>query len=163
MSYHNTVVYLDFDGVLNGRATRGPDPPPGKEADPIACGLSGLAPSRVRRVERLCQEAGAGIVVHSSWRLSWTYSELVSLLRAAGITVPILRMAPTHFVARDLAISTDLSLNKPENYVIIDDEDWFREDPWAIGHMVTTDWDAGGITDEDVEKALAILRGTEAP
>jgi len=149
------IVYLDFDGVLNGRATRGPDP---MRDDPIALAASALSPQRARLVDRLCHEAGASIVVHSSWRLSWTYTELVALLREVGIMAPIIGVAPVHAVARDLAISADIAARKPRAYVILDDEDWFRYDPWAEDRVITTNWDRGGITDQDVEDALQAIR-----
>lgn len=73
------VVFLDFDGTLSSdewlRTHRAAD---------------ALSPAHVLRVDALCREMGAAVVIVSSWRYFTPCFELAAKLSAAGLTVPVL-------------------------------------------------------------------------
>lgn len=146
------LVYLDIDGVLNGRASRGPDV---VSSDPIERARWAMAPSRVRLVDDLCLRGGASIVVSSSWRLSWSYRDLVAALRAGGVRARIEGMTDPNIEGRWDAVAADVAMRQPAAWVAIDDEDVVPDD--LAPRVVVTDWDAGGITEDDVERALVVL------
>lgn len=147
------VVYLDIDGVLNGRASRGPDV---QSDDPIELARWAMARSRVRRVNDLCERTGASIVISSSWRLSWRYADLRAALQRGGITAPIVGMTHPGIDDRWRAIIRDRADRAPDRWMVLDDEPC----PYVWSNVVQTSWDAGGITDADVERAVAILEGS---
>lgn len=134
------VVFLDVDGVLNKHR----DPP------------FHICPDRAAKVMRLAQEAGAGIVLSSSWR---QWPDAVKRLTDAGFV--FVGQTP-HTVGRNCitraeAIIAYLDLH-PEvtRYVVLDD------DPSPAGHPVLSNravlvaW-VDGLTDRDVERARTIL------
>lgn len=145
------IVYLDIDGVLNGRASRGPDV---DSDDPIQRARWAMAPPRVRLVDELCRRSGASVVISSSWRLSWTYRDLRAALRAAGLCAPLSGMTWPMCQDRWAAIDRDVRERDPAAWVALDDD---TPPAWLADRVVQTDWDAGGITRPDVERALAVL------
>ncbi len=183
----SAVVFLDFDGVLNDErhyaaALKGCR----THAEAIAAALArGLDPVRVARVQRICDEAGAGVVVVSGWRRWAGAAALAECLRAAGLTAPVLG------VVGGLRFSGDLRADATHEWlrahpevtawVVIDDDvrAWQSQRnvertemrdgrrvhlhitetttaPWLVGHVVCP---VDGITDADAEAALVALRG----
>jgi HAD domain in Swiss Army Knife RNA repair proteins len=79
------VLFLDVDGVLN-RATFSPAQSVGLR--------SWIEEELAARLDRVCQEAGAVLVMSSSWRAGRTMEELRDDLAAAGIRTPLIDVTP---------------------------------------------------------------------
>ena len=150
------IVFLDFDGVLNSRALVD------RSAAPHAPGLGLLAEDAVARVERLCVDAGAGIVVTSTWRLTFDLSALRSMLRAKGLfTAPVLDVTPMIPHKRGRGQEIQLWLDTAPRgrdwpvagMVILDDEpDMLHLMPWLVQSSFDT-----GITEAHLVTAKSVL------
>ncbi|AKU93656.1 hypothetical protein AKJ09_00320 [Labilithrix luteola] len=150
------IVFLDFDGVLNWRAHVE------SSAAPTTPGPDLLADSAVRRVERLCAETQAGIVVSSTWRLSFDRPTLEEMLRAKGLeTTPVLDVSPLipHKQGRGQEIQSWLDTVPPtrgwtiEGLVILDDQsDMLHLTPWLVLSSFET-----GFTDAHLLAAKSVL------
>lgn len=142
------VIFLDFDGVLNGYA------------DPCGGGLRGLDPVRVARLNRICDATGAHVVVTSAWRrIHRERCQLADILVAAGFTGMVAGMTPTDVVGGRMAeIEAWQDAPPPRKYrgapfIIIDDEHGFGQ---LTPRLVRTH-PIDGLTDEDVNKAIQLL------
>lgn len=163
------VVFLDFDGVLNGSGTHAP-------ASPIHP-LLFLCPPLVERVNQICERTGAVVVLSTSWRTrahhpgsSATHLSLDELREAlwiAGARFNVIGATPD--LAREDTIGrADLTLwrcpprhkeiaawveqHRPTAFAILDD-DCNAE---IAGHFVPVEpWH--GVQPEDVEAAVQIL------
>lgn len=124
-----------------------------------------LDPKLIQLVNQLVERSQADVVVSSTWRSKYSVEELNSMLTNRGATFKIIAATPTNlsfkwgdggFVSRGLEIQTYLnSLNKkPDSFVIIDDIDEMEH---LSKYLVLTD-DSYGITQEDVESALIMLK-----
>lgn len=164
------VVFLDIDGVLNHERLyraqhdgKVPWPNPAQWID-REC---------VARVNDLCERTDARIVISSSWRsipipgqptIGWEGATAV--LRECGLTADVIGGTP---VLDEMPAGSPLYVAKgrwPEIAA------WLREHPterWVViddgavaveprGRLVQTDI-AVGLTDVDVERAVAILNG----
>ncbi len=165
------IVFLDFDGVLNGLETREPPSP----IHPLLY----LCPPLVERVNRIVEATGARVVLSTSWRTrahhpgaSATHlplEDLCEALRLAGARFTVHDVTPD--LAREDTIGrADLTLwrcpprskeirawveqHRPEAFVILDDD----SNAEIAGHFVHVS-ERTGLTDEDVEMAIKILRG----
>ena len=150
------IVFLDFDGVLNARALVDRAPLP------LVLGSELLDAEAVARVERLCAEARAAIVVTSTWRLTFDRPALHALLREKGLaTTPVLDCTPfiPHKRGRGQEIQRWLDAASPlEGMVILDDEpDMLHLAPWLVQTSFET-----GLTDVHAQAALAVLQRAPA-
>ena len=164
------VIFLDFDGVLNGddflqTQVLSPLRP---ALDPVCCA----------RIQRICEATGASLVISSSWREIRTFDgdkvtirasrpieEIESWLRDAGITASVLgatSIAPMGVSENDPELRRAWQIlawtcDRPElsEWVAIDDCDLPDTD---IGprNFVGTDM-ATGIAEADVERAILML------
>ncbi len=147
------IVFLDFDGVLNSRALVERAPAPD------AIGLDLLAEEAVARVERLCVEGGAGIVVSSTWRLTFDRAALEGLLRAKGLRrAPVLDVTPMIPYKRgrgqEIQAWLDHARAPIDGMVILDDEpDMLHLLPWLVQSSFET-----GMTDAHLAAAQRILQ-----
>lgn len=145
------IIFLDVDGVLNHERTL--DRAPG--------GFTGIDPVNLERFQRLLRETDARIVVSSTWRM---FPELMAYLkqrlatdRWAGET-PRLEILSTEslFVSppRRDEIQAWLDQNPTERFVILDDGGgWGHLEPFVVRTRIED-----GLTEEDVRKALKLLR-----
>lgn len=84
------LLFLDFDGVINShdwwerRKGLVRERHPVHEIDPVACA----------RLQRICEETGAQIVVSSTWRIIHSPQSLRRLLRKRGVTARVLGSTP---------------------------------------------------------------------
>ena len=151
------VIFCDVDGVLNnsGTDTRSPS------------GYAGVSNVLIRKLKTIVSETGAGIVLSSDWRLvkddpehGKDYRYLVRRLRFAG-GLRILDHTPD-ISWKDRGQEIRQYLKQHPNvteYVILDDlpfRDFLIND--LLSNLVLTD-PRKGLTDEDVERAIQILRG----
>lgn len=143
------IIFLDFDGVVSVPETGWV-----------------LSDRHLERVKKICDETGAKIVISSSWRRKSvvetmkkiygqdanvvTCNSLLNINYVIGVTE---RLGPA---SRGKEIKKWLDEHPGmERYVILDDDD-FDMLPEQKPFLIQTDW-AGGIEDEDVEKAIDIL------
>lgn len=161
-----TILFLDFDGVLNhvdffiarSAAREREDGPKG--SFDLAC---------VARLNRLVAASGALVVVSSSWRLGSTVQRLQTLLEGYGFQGTIIGMTPDRCMAPEgsslllagqrgdeIKAWIEALPAPPRASVVLDDDndmDAVRE------RFVRTDFRGGGLTDEKVEEALQVLAG----
>ena len=150
------IVFLDFDGVLNSRALAE------RAAAPNTPGPALVDEQAVARVERLCVEGDAGIVVSSSWRLCFELPALEAMLRAKGLaTAPVLGLTPMIPFKRGRGQEIQrwldalpLARGGPvDGLVILDDQpDMLHLMPWLVQSSFET-----GLTDADVVAARSVL------
>lgn len=178
-----TVLFLDIDGVLNSGAWV-----------TAACAGQGaitrwsldlarrcLDPARCERLQRVCDETGASLVIVSGWRRWATVEEIADALRGAGLTAPVLGAVGGVKMSGDLrAMATrEWLAEHPEvtRWCVVDDlvdawregrhtsrregrtqiEEYERVVPaWLVGHAAHP---ADGLTDDDAARVAAILRG----
>lgn len=154
------IVFLDVDGVLNYTewyvSDRNPGNLDGQEAD--------IDPLCAERVNRICAETGAKIVLTSDWRINWPYC--IDRIEKGGIEKGlIIDKTPEHiwavhvprwYKSRGAEINEWL-LNHPEcdNYVILDDRTDMAESQMSNFVHVNS---LCGLDETDVEFALKILQ-----
>lgn len=153
------VLFLDIDGVLNHSewysSGRNPGNLDGNEGD--------IDPQCAGRVASVCRRTGAKIVVSSDWRISWASTQARLSRMGLGSDV-VIGCTPDHTMLRmfrgvDASRGGEVeewlqSHPECEEYVIVDDRTDFTDEQKQ--HMVTVDSEIG-ITDDDVEMAVAIL------
>lgn len=166
------VIFLDIDGVLNDEETykteRGPE------------GYTGVDEKYIRNLKYLVNNTGAEIVLSSDWRDEWHHNGehgadmkyLLAKLGKYGLTIK--DKTPGHvkgkgFSGRGREIAEYLNSHpEVENYVILDDNDFFDfADAPAKGHVVITvtpdpyggyDYESG-LTKAFANEAVNILKG----
>jgi hypothetical protein len=135
----SNVLFLDYDGVVNtpmwdedGRCSFY-TPSDNKVNDFQA----------VQWVSEFCQKFNYCIVVTSTWRTRDNYADC---LRNGGLRqgVEILGKTPYMFNARDLEIRAYLR-EHPEvvRYIILDDDDFYHDDPELNKHFIKCDGNHG--------------------
>lgn len=154
-----TVVFLDIDGVLNNRDWR-----ESVERDRLISVWSPeiarkmIDPSRVARLQRLCDACDAAVVIVAEWRRWSLPDEIAAVLCDAGLRALVLDAVGGLKLSGDLRCeATQWWLREhPETtrYVVLDD----TASHWCCGGIVdslVTPED--GLTDEDIKRALAVL------
>lgn len=152
------IVFLDIDGVLNSQAWLD-----GLNRRVECVGVwdeewaDQLDPACVARLGRIVAATGAAVVVSSSWREVMPISQVAAHLRARGFAGDVIDRTPTTgYRGEEIRAWLDRHA-MVDRYVILDD------DPRAGGpdRHVKTAW-AVGLTDADVERAVAILSAPAA-
>lgn len=145
------LLFLDFDGVLNGSVW--------SHAHPFLRWYERLDDACCARLERILVDTEASIVVSSAWRKEFTVDELQQLLRSRGVPhANVIGVTPVlgAIYARALEISVALDdLRKRfrvDSYAIVDDEPIFEN---AALNVAFDD------TDETVAEDLAYLERLE--
>lgn len=138
------VVFLDIDGVLNTIFTWGRRPH-----------AAALEPARVARINTLCAETGAVVVVTSTWRRLFELDDLRALLAGAGLTAPIVGVTPcldTGHRRDEIRFWVNSRPEPPARFVIFDDD----ETAGIAGHFV---WIARsrGVEDWHIDRAREVL------
>lgn len=156
------VIFLDVDGVLVTNATfaaRWPlattRPPTIDEVE--AHGATWLDAACVARLNALCADTGAELVVVSSWR-RMGLDALRRVLAAGGVTATVRDVVETKFSADWRAPGTRAWLDERDcaRWVVIDDEPARHWSQWDAGRIVAP---RDGLTDDDVAAARAVLTG----
>ena len=161
------VIFLDIDGVLNSNfwnEDHQREISDGKYIDI----------EKVKLLSELVKKSGASIILHSGWRFWFdedaqpTRSEakyLTELLKSEGMIVagmtPDLTTEEIRKAKRFSAVKADEILTwlkdhpETENWVVLDDLELNNEK--IASFQVMTDAEQG-LTEEDVERALKILK-----
>ena len=137
------IIFLDIDGVLNHDQWY-----VSKEYQTLYQNEDNeldIDPKCAERINKICEQTGAKIVISSDWRISW-YGTIVRLQRGGINTEYIIGKTPEL-----LWLDFHLDIN---NYVIIDDRTDFK--PNQQEHFIHINPHCG-ITDEDMNKAINIL------
>ncbi len=156
------LVFLDIDGVLNSHdwyTRRSSRQRPSDEIDPDAA----------KRVQRLCDETGAKIVISSTWRLLHKLPALKRVLAAKGLTAPVIGVTPCLpgskirgeeiqlWLDRYLELEGDFSRGPVEGMVILDDDsDMGKLAPWLVRTPFETGFVDGHILDAKCVMAQAM-------
>lgn len=156
------VIFLDIDGVLNYTqwyvSDRNPGNLYGQEGD--------IDPLCSDRINTICRETGAKIVISSDWRLSWPYC--IDRLEKGGIDEGlIIDRTPEHmwiehctqefldYTSRGSEVDDWLSQHPDcDRYVILDDRKDFTEEQQPNFIHVNS---MRGLDDDDVKFAIQIL------
>ena len=183
------IVFLDVDGVLNAiEDYRSKDYRPKKNAAWMTTSIGekyhGISQRRVARLARIISEAGAKIVLSSSWKESYEYyvnkgddmhigRYLVNALSRKGLHImdTTYRFENSSMMGsyyRGDAIRKWIEWwdgenpnDKVEKFVILDDDPFDFEEAGLTDHWVETDYYGypGGLTDEKADLAIKILKG----
>lgn len=149
-------VMLDFDGVLNSKQYFKDFPEAATTGEP-------LDPRAVLRVQRICDETGARIVISSSWRHYLSVAKLRKLLGAKGLTADIVGATPQNIRRRGLqiqewleeaAVTAGVSALAME-WIAVDDQSAEEMAP-TMGRFVQTTWKEG-LTDALADNAIRRL------
>lgn len=153
------VIFLDIDGTINSYDYYVSDRCTGN-----LNGVEGdIDPLCAERINRICKETGAKIVLSSDWRISWPYC--IDRIEKGGINHGlIIDKTPEHmwvefasekYKSRGSEIDDWLSQHPEcDRYVIIDDRKDFTEEQWPNFIHVNP---MRGIDDTDVVFAIQIL------
>ncbi len=165
------LVVLDLDGVLNNssflleahKKVFGDKLRAVKEEDFDQLVQESIDPKAISLLNDLIAHSGAKVVISSTLRLYYSLTEILVMLKNKGFVGEIIGMTPEitrgipenrrAFEISDWLVAHE-KLETIENLVILDDEE--------IGcgwndHQVRTD-EVNGLTKEDVDKALEILK-----
>ena len=157
------VVFLDFDGVLvtiwDMAAAERHCTGSGRIALGWAIFRCTAVRERVQRLQRICGATSAEVVVSSTWRKSDKLAVLSGYLSGAGLTARVVGVTPVHDLPhehRGTEIAAYLRAHFADRYVVLDDD--FDAGIGHKTHFVQTAT-LKGLTDEDADRAIAILRG----
>jgi hypothetical protein len=157
---HNPVVFLDIDCVLNSKQWYAHNA--ASHEGPSPCSTErrlwekSIDPECVQRLNRILRQTGAVVIVSSSWRKKHALSEIVSILESRGFRGEINgTTSATGALSRTEEISEWLAENRPPGsaWVAIDDE----LTSGLPGERIVSPSSETGLTDRDVEQAIAIL------
>ena len=142
-------IMFDIDGTLNSETWYQSYHPNAIDDD--------LDPKCIERLNRICSETGAYLVMSSDWRYDFNCS--CKRLYAAGLTGLIIgRTEMSIFSPRELSRGkeiqnwVDQNLTSKDKYCIIDD----RTD-MILGQPFFEIDEKVGLTDEDAEKVIAFF------
>jgi hypothetical protein len=163
------IIFLDIDGVANSVAYMATD---AYFAECYAVGVEDpldyevvikahhlhLDPKVIQLLNKLVDDSGAKVVLSSTWRIRYSLDEMNAMLKMRGATFEVTDKTPQirfSRVFRGEEVRDYLKglKEKPEAFVIIDDNDEF---PKFQKQFVRTD-EKVGLTQEHVDKALKIL------
>lgn len=148
------IVFLDLDGVLNSQAwydRRGPHPPDLDYFD------YAIDPETVEHLNRLCAATGARIVFSSTWRGDLSVRRIAADFLRVGCTARVIGKTPRlHGETRGTEIAAWLTIYRAgleTDFVILDDD---GDMGLLLPRLIQTDR-ATGLTDADVDRAIAVL------
>lgn len=150
----SSIIFLDFDGVLNTERHQTRlvlDGKPNKDAwGPL------FDPCTVRNLREIIESTGAAIVISSSWRYIHRLGSLRMMWEIRELPGEIMEILPcgATYISRGEEIECWLNQHGHPNYVIIDDLDDFC--PSQQYRYVETN-PIVGITELDAERAIKIL------
>ena len=160
------VIFLDVDGVLNCSTSK-------SSCYDAVCGvITGIDSDKVKRLAKIVEATGAEIVLSSDWKDGWSkYYTSSKPSHAKYLDNHLYKKG--RLTIKDKTPNTNKgswfrgeeilaylrSHQDVESYVILDDtlfEDFSIKE--ISEHLVLTEYKVG-LTDDDVEKAIRILRG----
>ena len=145
------IIFLDCDGVINYvNWYHSDDYWNNNYTDPD------IDPKVIERLNRLCDETGAKIVVSSSWKIVPTYKyrlEHAGLKNIIGKTPDFIFLNAEDY-CRGWEIQEYLNNYNVDNYIILDDVKDFCDN--QLDHFIYIDY-YNGFTEDDFEVAKNML------
>ena len=145
------IIFLDCDGVINHRKWYNSNEYWNNNyIDPD------IDPKVIERLNYLCSETGAKIVISSSWKVVSSYKnrlERAGLKNIIGKT-PDFIFLTTEDYCRGLEIQEYLNNHNVNNYIIIDDTKDFYDS--QLDHFIHVDYNEG-FTEDDFKVAKNML------
>ena len=148
------VVFLDMDGVLGAGRVWAQN-----ASKRWTCPAGWVDPAMVARLNRLVRRTGARVVVSSSWRKYLGADGVAAVLAACGFTgevigtTPVIAGEPASWRGREIDRWL-MAHPRVRDWVVLDDLLVSVD----AGRLVRTDMQRG-LTDDDVERAVAVLGG----
>lgn len=149
------IIFLDFDGVIGAGRVWAQN-----ETKRWTSPAGWLDPALVARLNRLVRRAGADVVLSTSWRKYLTPRSTVAVLRACG------------FTGRVIGATEVMGEGIEHRHREV--ERWLRERPAVTRWVAVDDCEIAlpperfvrthavhGLTDADVDRAIAILTRAE--
>lgn len=153
------VIFLDFDGVLNGTADEASFDPDLHFAS-IEWFAQQYDADKVRRLNTLVKRTGAVVVLSTSWRVKLPIVHMARVMQSLGFEGWFFGATPhvegARFEARrpaEIQAWLDAAGDAVEKFVVLDDMDMGP----LNAHLVRTP-ETTGLRDEDVERAVEMLR-----
>ena len=155
------LVFLDFDGVLNGLESTHPEETGVEPPEPhFEWSAAQLDHDKIMRLNRIVKETGAYVVLITSWKSAHGHDFICRILRYKGFEGFILgfieqisRSMKNQFLYRADEIEHWLDhVPGITSYVILDDMNMHQ----LKDRHVQTDMEVG-LQDEHIEKAVEIL------
>ena len=153
-----SVLFLDFDGVLN--RSRDAVGPFGGKLSVSAC-ADMLDPELVARVQTICDRRGSVVVLTTAWCDAYPTRHLAEVLATRGLMAPVIGSTwrvrlpgSTLYAPRDLAIWAWVQAVRPDSWVVLDDLEMAH--PEVVARHVHVD-SATGLTQADMELAMEVL------
>ncbi len=153
------VIFLDVDGVLNGKKTK------------ARCqGYIGIDSKKVKLLAKLVNETGATIILSSSWKHYWDKNPEYCDKFGTYLNKKLLQENLTIFDKtfdrkkwrRGEGIKNYIEEHDIKNFVILDDEAFdFYEYKLIYENWIRTDYYAGGISEEQIDLAIRKLNGED--
>jgi hypothetical protein len=145
-----SVLFLDFDGVLNSDAFLHPKGIKVRFADE-------LDPKAIERLNQIVKRTGCDVVISSSWRYGHTKEELEKILKECGYTGTICDVTPLCWDGatrgREIQIWIASQTEKPKHICILDD---YADMDHLADKLVRTTW-AHGLQDVHIELCVKKL------
>lgn len=151
---NSSIIFLDFDGVLNTeqyQARLAVDGKPNKDAwGPL------FDPCSVENLRKIIESTGAEIVISSSWRYIHRLGSLRMMWEVRELPGEILDILPcgASYISRGEDIDCWLNQHGQTDYVIIDDLNDFYQT--QLDRFVEIN-PIVGITEADATRAIEIL------
>ena len=153
------IVFLDFDGVLNGDETKERIPHPMFPGSRIV----GIEPGKVKMISDFCLEHNLGIVISSTWREYMPLGGVWKVLTDAGLSPEVKSLGKTEvMIAKHGPTGIYISADRTDEimafvnaygypYVVFDD--LYIKSPYAVRTHPST-----GLTPADIEKARSLIK-----
>lgn len=159
------ILFLDIDGVLNS-AGFVKDLSARKErlqTDGYGGHSAWFDPGAIKRLNRIIGETEARVVLSSTWRIRWDIEDIQAILEArGGFMGEIIDKTPVIGMERCRGAEINRWLEETdrsvESFVILDDDSDMtpHED-----RLVQTSFEAGGLQDTHVEKAIEMFETSD--
>jgi len=157
------IVFLDFDGVLNCHAYLSERSNHRKNIENLSRFDARwwgemIDPKAVEHLNSIVEQTGAYVVVCSSWRHGHSYERLRRVLQVRGFRGEVLGVTPTLDGSQRGAECVAWIHAWPrtvESFVALDDESDYEP---IMDRLVKTGWHLGGLLEEHVAPAVALLR-----
>lgn len=157
------VIFLDFDGVLNGDYWDSrPCPAPRGSVEWL---LRQLDPSRIALLNDLVERVTGAlpmpcIVLSTSWRTHLPLYQLREMLENVGLRAPVIGATPyvklgAIHAPRDREIASWVDSTRPSAFVVLDD--WEMTVPEVKRWSIQCD-PACGLIEADVDAAVEMFR-----
>lgn len=155
---NKTVIFLDFDGVLNTEQYR---------AELLLGGKSDrdhwgplFDPRSIHNFRVIVEETGASIIVTSTWRYIHGFQGLKDMWKERSLPGKLMGILPCDSMmpTRGEEIADYLKVHKDWTCVILDDDDEYNSAQSSMFVKINPDV---GISESDARKAIEILNARQ--